>query len=205
MLINKILLFCERSKTIMTLFVSLFFWFSRPPEELFENDSYDLSDGEDDGGLKPRRQHWSSKMQFVLACIGYSVGLSNVWRFPYIMYKSGGGKKMQKLYSTLQFTNQTFPCTTKFRLRWIVIIFHFLLPGVFLLPYFITLFICGIPLLFMELSIGQFTGRGVIGAIGQCCPLFKGRTNSNLQTRMRKCGTINKVFASICVTSGIEN
>jgi hypothetical protein len=45
----------------------------------------------------------------------------------------------------------------------------------FLLPYFITLFICGIPLLFMELSIGQFTGRGVIGAIGQCCPLFKGR------------------------------
>lgn len=26
----------------------------------------------------------------------------------------------------------------------------------------------------MELAIGQFTGRGVIGAIGQCCPLFKG-------------------------------
>lgn len=67
--------------------------FSRPPEELFENDSYDLSDADDDGNVKPRRQHWSSKMQFVLACIGYSVGLSNVWRFPYVMYKSGGGKK----------------------------------------------------------------------------------------------------------------
>lgn len=90
LLIDKISLFCERSKT---MFVSFIFRFSRPPEELYENDSYDLSEGDDDGNLKPRRQHWSSKMQFVLACIGYSVGLSNVWRFPYIMYKSGGGKK----------------------------------------------------------------------------------------------------------------
>lgn len=66
--------------------------FSRPPGELYENESFDLSDGDDDDNLKPRRQHWTSKMQFVLACIGYSVGLSNVWRFPYIMFKSGGGK-----------------------------------------------------------------------------------------------------------------
>lgn len=76
---------------MMTL-ICRFFMFSRPPEELFENESYDLSDGDEDNNLKPRRQHWGSKMQFVLACIGYSVGLSNVWRFPYIMYKSGGGE-----------------------------------------------------------------------------------------------------------------
>ena len=62
----------------------------RPPEELYENDSYDQSDDLDIDNLKPRRQHWSSKMQFVLACIGYSVGLSNVWRFPYMCYKSVG-------------------------------------------------------------------------------------------------------------------
>ena len=50
---------------------------------------------------------------------------------------------------------------------------HFVL-GVFLIPYFIILIICGIPMLFMELAVGQFTGRGPIGALGQLCPLFKG-------------------------------
>lgn len=48
--------------------------------------------------------------------------------------------------------------------------------GVFLIPYFIILVICGIPMLFMELAVGQYTGRGPIGALGQLCPLFKGMT-----------------------------
>ncbi|KAJ8975939.1 hypothetical protein NQ317_010874 [Molorchus minor] len=39
---------------------------------------------------KPRRQQWSNKLQFILACIGYSVGLNSIWRFPYLCYKSGG-------------------------------------------------------------------------------------------------------------------
>ncbi|XP_058988103.1 sodium- and chloride-dependent GABA transporter ine [Musca domestica] len=100
-----------------------------------DDESYmDMSD--DSNNLKPRQQHWANKMQFVLACIGYSVGLGNVWRFPYMCYKSGG--------------------------------------GVFLVPYCIILIICSIPLLFMELSVGQYTGRGPIGALGQLCPLFKG-------------------------------
>lgn len=92
MLTNKISLFrTKKEDHYMMTITYLDVTFSRPPEELFENESYDLSDGGDEDNLKPRRQHWSSKMQFVLACIGYSVGLSNVWRFPYIMYKSGGG------------------------------------------------------------------------------------------------------------------
>lgn len=41
---------------------------------------------------KPRRRYWSNKLQFILACVGYSVGLGNLWRFPYLCYKSGGGK-----------------------------------------------------------------------------------------------------------------
>jgi hypothetical protein len=46
--------------------------------------------------------------------------------------------------------------------------------GVFLVPYFLILIICGIPLLYMELAVGQFTRRGPIGALAQICPLFKG-------------------------------
>lgn len=46
--------------------------------------------------------------------------------------------------------------------------------GVFLIPYFLVLLVCGVPLLYMELIIGQFTRRGPIGALGQICPLFKG-------------------------------
>lgn len=54
--------------------------------------SFDDHDEDDPGEYKqPRRPHWENKAQFVLACIGYSIGFGNVWRFPYLCYKSGGG------------------------------------------------------------------------------------------------------------------
>jgi solute carrier family 6 amino acid transporter-like protein 5/7/9/14 len=38
------------------------------------------------------RGRWSSKMDYMLSLIGYCVGLGNLWRFPYICMRNGGGK-----------------------------------------------------------------------------------------------------------------
>ncbi|KAK3084341.1 hypothetical protein FSP39_011857 [Pinctada imbricata] len=82
------------------------------------------------------RQNWSKSAEFLLAAIGYSVGLGNVWRFPYLCYSSGG--------------------------------------GAFLIPFFLMLILCGVPLLYMELAVGQYTRQGPVGALAKICPLFKG-------------------------------
>ena len=37
------------------------------------------------------RGAWGGKVEFILTCIGYAVGLGNVWRFPYLLFRSGGG------------------------------------------------------------------------------------------------------------------
>ncbi|XP_060775573.1 sodium- and chloride-dependent GABA transporter 2-like isoform X11 [Neoarius graeffei] len=87
-------------------------------------------------GNIPERGQWSNKVEFLLAVTGQIIGLGNVWRFPYLCYKNGG--------------------------------------GVFLIPYFIFLFVCGIPLFLMEISLGQYTSQGGITCWRKICPLFEG-------------------------------
>ena len=53
------------------------------------------------------------------------------------------------------------------------IIGSYTIPGAFLIPYVLMLFVCGIPLFYMELAVGQYTRLGPFGAIGSLCPLLK--------------------------------
>ncbi len=47
-------------------------------------------------GQIEERGYWGSKTEFILAVAGIVIGLGNVWRFPYLCYKNGGGMKQTK-------------------------------------------------------------------------------------------------------------
>ena len=55
----------------------------------------------------PSRGHWGHQIEFLLSCVGYAVGLSNIWRFPYLCMRNGGGRFFL-LFITLLFSHFLF-------------------------------------------------------------------------------------------------
>ncbi len=114
------------------------------------------------------RETWANPAEFILSCLGYAVGLGNVWRFPYLTYINGGGKYfLTFLYCCFEFHNEPL-------INLDVIITFSVFSGAFLIPYAIMLTFVGLPVFFIELSVGQYSGGGPMTAFN-AVPLFKGK------------------------------
>ena len=71
-----------------------------------------------------------------MCLLAYSIGLGNVWNFPSLAVKYGG--------------------------------------GTFLVVYLLMVVIIGFPILFMELSLGQYSKSGPLNLYGNMAPIFRG-------------------------------
>ncbi|XP_060563213.1 sodium- and chloride-dependent glycine transporter 1-like [Ruditapes philippinarum] len=81
------------------------------------------------------RQQWGRRIEFFLTSVGYSVGVGDLWRFPYLVMKNGG--------------------------------------GAFLIPIIIFNIFGAMPIVYLEMIMGQYSQSGAV-PVWNVCPLLKG-------------------------------
>ncbi|XP_053402870.1 sodium- and chloride-dependent glycine transporter 2-like [Mercenaria mercenaria] len=101
---------------------------NKPSKESENSRDSDIS------GMKKKSQ-FSGSCSFMVSLLGYSMGTSDFWRFPYLVFRNGG--------------------------------------GAFLLPFALFMVLVGLPMLFFEVSVSQFSGNGPL-SMWSIAPFFKG-------------------------------
>lgn len=101
-----------------------------------------------------------------MSCISTSVGLGNVWRFPFTAYENGGGAFLIPYIIVLFIIGNT---KNGYEIE--------------LYNSFSMIFFLGKPMYYLEMILGQFSSRSSI-KIYELCPAFRGLS----------CQDCNKIF-----------
>ena len=114
------------------------------------------------------RQKWGNEFQVVLTCIGFAVGLGNIWRFPKLAFENGGSKGFLGDFSGDLRSSAPMLCGS---------FAYFISPslsGAFLVPYICCSLFFGLPGLYLEFLVGQYVANGAPIGFRKYAPVLQG-------------------------------